>query len=548
VLGFCAGRVDSEDGSETVELGPSAVQEQLYPCPINGTCKKPLGSTTVGLIYLNPEGPMGEPIPEGSARDIRDAFGRMAMNDSETVALIGGGHAFGKTHGACPAGAGPSPKEDPSNPWPGMCGTGKGKDAFTSGFELKWTPDPTQWDNAYFKALQENEWEKHKGPGGHWQWRVKNATGLLEEIGMLTSDVSLKHDPEGEYQKLVELWAHDQASFDHAFSHAWYKLTTRDMGPVTRCVGKNVPPAQPFQYPLPPPPQKLADFDRVRVEIRKVIRTSSPVLLADQYHGEPYYGALFVRLAWRCASTFRSTDWLGGCNGARLRFSPEKEWPANAALDKTLLLLKPIKDQFGDALSWADLIVLAGSTALERAGSPKLAFCGGRSDALDGLGSEYLAPKVDGETSDASRLKNAARIMGLSAREWAVLTGGGHALGRMHKERSGFDGAWTEDPTKLTNGYFRELLLETWEELIVPETGKKQYKAKGKKLHMLKSDLALRFDPEFAVIVQEYASDNALFLQDFAAAWTKLMNADRFDGPTGNVCDKPRRQAVELVI
>jgi len=285
VLGFCAGRVDSVDGAESQELGPSPVQEQLYPCTVNGNCTKPLGSTTVGLIYLNPEGPMGQPIPEGSARNIRDAFGRMAMNDSETVSLIGGGHAFGKTHGACPAGAGPSPKEDPSNPWPGKCGTGRGKDAFTSGFEFKWTPEPTKWDNVYFKQLLNNQWEKYIGPGGHWQWRVKNASGVLKEVGMLTSDVSLMHDPEGEYQKLVELFANDQAAFENAFAHSWYKLVTRDMGPVTRCVGKDVPPPQPFQYPLPPPPEKLADFGAVKTEIKKVV--GSP--------GQPSYGGLFVR-------------------------------------------------------------------------------------------------------------------------------------------------------------------------------------------------------------------------------------------------------------
>jgi catalase (peroxidase I) len=413
-----------------------------------------------------------------------------------------------------------------------MCGTGKGKDAFTSGFEFKWTPNPTQWDNVYFKQLAENSWEKYKGPGGHWQWRVRNATGLLKEVGMLTSDVSLMHDPEGEYQKLVHLWAEDQADFENAFSHAWYKLTTRDMGPVARCAGKSVPPAQPFQYPLPPPPSPLADFGSVKAEIRKILTMTASLLPASQNDGKPYHGALFVRLAWRCASTFRSTDWLGGCNGARIRFSPEREWPANAGLDKALLLLKPVKDRFGEALSWADLIVLAGSTALEEAGSPSLSFCGGRSDALDGLGSEFLTPGVDGETKDASKLKNAARVMGLSLQEWVVLNG---------RVRSGI----SKDPTKLSNSYFRELLIETWEEYVVAQTGEVRYKAKGKELYMLKSDLALRFDPEFSVVAQEYASDNGRFLADFAVAWTKLMNADRFDGPTGNVCDRPQPQQLE---
>mmetsp|Transcript_66568 Transcript_66568/g.192200 ORF Transcript_66568/g.192200 Transcript_66568/m.192200 type:complete len:711 (-) Transcript_66568:158-2290(-) len=535
VLGFCAGRVDDDSGAESEPLGPSPVQEELYPCPVNGTCEMPLGSTTVGLIYLNPEGPMGQPIPEGSAKNIRDAFGRMAMNDSETVALIGGGHAFGKAHGACPDGPGPAPREDPLNPWPGKCGSGKGGDAFTSGFELQWTANPATWDNDYFKALANNEWEKHQGPGGHWQWRIKNATGEAAKLGMLTSDVSLTYDPE--YKKLVQAWSEDQASFDDAFAHVWYKLVTRDMGPVTRCVGKDVPPPQPFQYPLPPPAAVLADFDKVKADITQVLRTSAEVLPADQYDGEPYYGALFVRLAWRCASTFRETDWLGGCNGARLRFAPEKKWPANADLDRTLQVLKPIKDKFGDGLSWADLIVLAGNAAIEDAGGRPLHFCGGRSDAVDGAGSEFLSPTVE-SPRDADAFKNAMRVMGLTVQDAAVLIGGGHSLGKMHASRSGFEGSWTANPTKLDNSYFKNLVLEQWEEHEVAGTGKKQYKAKGKELYMLTSDVLMRADPEYSVVVQDYASDNDRFLDDFAAAWTRLMNADRFDGPAGNVCDK----------
>lgn len=536
VLGFCAGRVDDESGAASAPLGPSAAQEELYPCPVNGTCEKPLGSTTVGLIYLNPEGPMGNPIPEGSAVNIRDAFGRMAMNDTETLALIGGGHEFGKTHGACPDGAGPSPREDPFNPWPGKCGSGKGKDAFTSGFELQWTLNPTKWDNDYWGALANNEWEKFKGPGGHWQWRIKNAQGDQAKIGMLTSDVSLTYD--AEYKKIVQAWSKDAAAFDDAFAHAWYKLVTRDMGPVTRCVGKHVPPPQPFQYPLPPPAKDLADFGKVKDEITKILRTSQDVLPADLYDGKPYYGALFVRLASRCASTFRETDWLGGCNGARLRFSPQKDWPANADLDKTLQVLKPIKDQFGEGLSWADLIVLAGNTAIEDAGGRPMKFCGGRSDALDGAGSEFLNQGVSADVTDADVLKNAMSILGLGPREAVVLIGGGHSLGQMHPSRSGYEGAWTANPTKLDNSYFQGLALEQWEEHKVASSGKTQYKAKGKDLYMLKLDMLMRMDPEMSTVVQDYAVDNSRFLDDFASVWTRLMNADRFDGPVGNVCDK----------
>ena len=276
ILGFCAGRMDDSDGSESARLGPTPEQQELMPCAVNGNCSVPLGSTTIGLIYVNPEGPMGDwTKPAQEASDVRDTFSRMAMNDSETVALIGGGHSFGKAHGACSCGdltngscAGPSPAEDPSNPWPGLCGSGSGEDAWTSGFEGPWTSQPTVWGNEYFQNLLAYDWEGHQGASGHWQWRVDPAnetaptapaagggSGETQDVMMMTSDVSLLHDDE--YKALVETFAGDLASFEHAFKHAWYKLTSRDMGPVTRCVGDAVPPPQPFQYPLPEPPAKL---------------------------------------------------------------------------------------------------------------------------------------------------------------------------------------------------------------------------------------------------------------------------------------------------
>lgn len=234
VLGFCGGRIDDENGEWSQELGPTPEQQALFPCAVNGQCKAPLGSTTIGLIYLNPEGPMGQPIPADTAGTIRDSFGRMNMNDTETVALIGGGHAFGKTHGACPKGAGPSPAEDPSNPWPGLCGTGKGVDAFTSGFEGPWTANPTQWDNQYFHLLTEFDWEKYQSPGAHWTWRIVGGKGPLgpsvngtsppQHVMMMTSDVSLKFDPTGNYQKIIQLYADQPAVFSNAFSHAWFVI------------------------------------------------------------------------------------------------------------------------------------------------------------------------------------------------------------------------------------------------------------------------------------------------------------------------------------
>jgi len=534
ILGFCGGRIDDADGTWSNELGPTTEQEELAPCETNGECESPLGSTTVGLIYLNPEGPMAQPIPEGSAPEIRDSFGRMAMNDSETVALIGGGHAFGKTHGACPKGPGSSPREDPARPWPGLCGTGSGADAFTSGFEGAWTTKPTVWDNEYFQNLVNYEWEKHQGPGGHWQWRVANGTnpvapgpsGGKQATMMMTSDVSLTKDPLGLYQPIIQQFATDLPAFEDAFSHAWYKLTSRDMGPASRCVGKDVPPPQPWQNPLPSPPAQLADFSEVRKSLSKIFTT-------DEFFTE---GALMLRLAWNCASTFRVTDYLGGCNGARLRFSPQKDWAQNAGLYNAFRLLDPVKAEFGEKLSWSDLIVFAGNTALEHAGAAKMPFCAGRSDAVEGTRSDYyLQPRIDGVNDTLIVTKDVARVMGLTMREWAALNGR-QTLGRIF----GFNGARTESPAQLSNAFFTTLLSETW-----IKSGD-VFQAQGKELYMRPVDLFFKTDPELLAISQDFASDNAAFKKEFSRAWTKLMTSDRFDGPTGNVCDNNGPQVHEL--
>lgn len=542
VLGFCAGRIDDPDGFWSEELGPTELQMAREPCPVNGQCMEPLGSTTIGLIYLNPEGPMSQPLPEASSLEVRDAFDRMNMNDSETVALIGGGHAFGKTHGACPNGPGLPPIDDPVNPWPGLCGTGKGADAFTAGFEGPWTTKPTSWDNEYFHNLLNHTWEHWVGPGGRNQWRVTPISdnpvgpgpqGGSEKTMMLTSDVSLLYDPTGKYQELIKTFADEPATFDNAFKHAWYKLTTRDMGPVTRCVGNNIPPVQPFQYPLPMAPAVLADFSLVKEDLVKAIAPSSTSTVVA-----PNYGAFFVRLAWQCAKTFRVTDYLGGCNGARIRFSPQKDWPENAGLDAALKLLEPVKAKYGDKLSWADLIVLAGNTGIEMAGGRTMKFCGGRTDAVEGSGSQYLEPRITGDWTDTTDLlKQTLLLLGLTNREMIVLMGGGHSIGSMHEDRTGFTGQWTKDTTKISNDYFENLLSEDWEKYTVSGSKKVQYKAKTADLYMLKTDLLLKYDAAFLAIAQDFASDNDQFLDEFALAWTKVMNADRFDGPVGNVCD-----------
>ena len=525
VLGFCAGRMDDNDGTDSLLLGLTPEQEAMFPCPENGKCEAPLGASTMGLIYVNPEGVMGEPIPDKSAVNIREVFARMAMNDTETVALIGGGHAFGKTHGACPDGAGPSPMEDPENSWPGNCGTGKGADAFTSGFEGAWTPTPTKWSNTYFQELLDNTWEVHIGPGGHNQWKSKD---LGDDIMMLTTDVSLLHDPKGEYQKIVRNFADDQDALDKAFSHAWYKLTTRDMGPVSRCIGPDVPPAQPFQNPLPPPPAKLADMEQVKAAVRKAKNSDETA-------------AAFSELAWQCASTFRNSDYQGGCNGARVRFAPEKDWPVNAESANALKALEPVKKQFGEELSWSDLIVVAGTVALEDASGQKLPFCPGRTDAKDGAASAPLTAYAN-YNATAFDFKWKAKMLGLSNKEMVALAARPRSAKQM--QRLGYKGAWSADqgaaaPEKVSNAYFTALLNGEWVEGPVDAKdakAKKTFKAKDQDLYMTPTDMLIKNDAELVTFAQEYANDNAGFLKDFTEAWNKVMINDRFEGPNGNVC------------
>jgi len=518
VLGFCAGRVDDWDGAWSDALGPTTSQEELFPCPVNGNCSDAsgLGTSTVGLIYVNPEGFMGNPDPVLSARQVRDVFARMGMNDSETVALIGGGHAFGQTHGACPNGAGPSPKEDPNNPWPGMCGTGKGPDTYTSGFQGPWTMNPTRWDNAYFRALRNCDWIVHKGPGDKYQWKVKERTLRCPYSGimMLTSDIALMHDPEGAYQELVKEFADSPEKLDQAFSRAWYKLMTRDMGPATRCKGKQVPAVQPWQYPLPAPPAQLADFHMVAKDILGVATSGTQRL--------QQLGKSLIRLAFSCAWTFRVTDYRGGCNGARIRFSPEREWPTNAGLAEVLELLEPIKTKYGQGLSWADLIVLAGTVSIGNTsgGRVPVSFCGGRTDAVDGTGSQHLQPRISSATKSIALFKDFWRVMGLSERETV-------ALSPASPTRLNATGS-------LSNSYFELLLSQTWEPFTDPATGSVLYRAAGGSSGTIvaPTDLILRWDPDYLAVVQEYVADNDAFLNDFANAWEKLMAADLFGKST----------------
>lgn len=534
VIGFCAGRMDDPDGSASTPLGPTTIQEETYPCEVNGNCSYPLGATTIGLIYVNPEGPMGKPIPEQSAPQVRDTFNRMGMNDTETVALIGGGHAFGKAHGACPLGAGPNPHEDPENPWPGNCGTGKGNDTYTSGFEGSWTLTPTNFSNYFFKNLLEYDWIPYIGPGGHYQWKP-NMTNP-PNIMMLTSDISLLYDPT--YLQLVQLYANNFDEFSTQFAAAWYKLTSRDMGPYVRCMGDEVPPPQTFQYPLPPPPENLPNFNNVKVDILNVINTPNNNILPMDSTGS--YGPLFVRLAWQCANTFRQTDYLGGCNGARIRFAPQNNWTNNIILTQAIELLDSVKNKYGDDLTWADLIVLSGNVAIENALSLAgydftLPFTGGRSDAISTEPPTpfYLESPLTGGQSDdtVDVMRDVMSRMGLTNREYVALIGGGHTLGQMHYDRSGFiSGSWTTKPSVLDNEFFKNMFDLTYES--IGDSNHQEYQTKlsnGQYLYMLKTDMNLKFDPQYKAIAQEFASNTTLFYNEFINAWTKVMNADLYN-------------------
>lgn len=477
ILGFCGGRIDDADGSNSLKLGPSPEQEAIAPCKSidqDGKCQSPLGPTTVGLIYVNPAGPIGkEGDTVASGADIREAFSRMGFNDTETVALVGGGHAYGKCHGAC---------SDPP------CGTGIGPDTFTSGFEGQWTSTPTVWSNEYFHNMFDFNWTLQTGPGGNIQYAPDTTTrssSALSRVLMLTADLGLRDDPA--YRPISESFKNDITVLENAFQHAWYRLTTADMGPVSRCIGDEVPDPQPFQVPLPPSPDVEPDYIMIRSAIQTLIEDDPDTNTAA-----------FVNLAYRCASTYRDTDYRGGCNGARIRFEPESSWPSNVGTADALSTLEPIIIEYPD-ISYSDLIVLAGQTAIESAGGKSMSFCGGRVDALDGSGSINLEPRT--YTPALVSIRDDMQVKGLSAREGVALAA-----------------RPTTSTAKLSNQFFVDLL------------------AAGAGSNFSEEEQAL-LEGEFKPIVEEYAANNDLFLDEFASAWTKMMIADRFNRPSNNVCD-----------
>ncbi|MRK03076.1 catalase/peroxidase HPI [Aeromicrobium sp. S22] len=515
-----------------------------------------LGSVQMGLIYVNPEGPNGNPDPLASARDIRATFARMAMNDEETVALIAGGHTFGKTHGAGDADlVGPEPEAAPLEEqglgWRSEYGTGKGEDAITSGLEVTWTSTPTRWSNDFFKFLFKYDWELTKSPAGAYQWVAKDAEDIVpgpaadspkRKPTMLTSDLALRFDPE--YEKISRRFMENPNEFSVAFAKAWYKLLHRDMGPIDRYLGPWVPEPQLWQDPVPAPEGELVGDADVASLKAKVLESGLSV-------------SELIATAWASAATFRSTDKRGGANGARIRLEPQRSWEVNQPeqLATVLAKLEGIQAEFNSAggaqISMADLIVLAGNAAVEKAAKDAgveitVPFHPGRGDATqeqtDVHSFKVLEPRADGfrnylraadKFSPETQLVERAYMLDLTAPEMTVLVGGMRALG------GNVDGAkhgvLTDRPGVLTNDFFVNLLAPgaRWK---ASESQENVFEIRDAATDELKwtataVDLVFGSNSQLRALSEVYASDDARekFVADFVAAWTKVMELDRFD-------------------
>mmetsp|Transcript_40622 Transcript_40622/g.99777 ORF Transcript_40622/g.99777 Transcript_40622/m.99777 type:complete len:720 (-) Transcript_40622:292-2451(-) len=530
-LGFCYGRVDDKDGSESIQLGPSMEQMENFMCVDDGDCKAPLGATTMGLIYVNPIGPKEVPDPALSVPQIRDTFLRMGMNDTETVALIGGGHAFGKVHGACP--------EPP-------CGDGKGENTHTSGLEGPWTRTPTQWTNSYFTNLLNNEWELHTGAGGKPQWRVKGGDGA---IMMLTTDISLKVDPE--YLRLSQMFANDIGELERQFGAAWFKLMTRDMGPHARCFGPDVPPEQGFQRATSVQTANVVGdggvyADPATAQATDIIADADLNALKGQIQAmiaaDPTNGQMLSNLAYQCASSYRKTDYFGGCNRARIRFSPEKDWPMNVGTDKALALLDGVKAS-NPSYSWADLITYAGILAVESLGAGEIAFCTGFTDGADGNASSLLALSITDSWTDVRTLQK-----NLDLTDQQVVALAARPLSSAHMAALGYpSGDWGRDT--VSGDFFAVLMNETWAEVSGMEarTGMpKAYKAQGKQLYALETDMQIREDLMLSRIAKDYAWSNPFFLSEFASAWRRAAYNGRVHDPKAYEYSPEADQPLEM--
>lgn len=557
-FGFAGGREDTWE-PEDIDWGPEAtwLGDERYKG--DRQLEDPLGAVQMGLIYVNPEGPNGKPDPLGSARDIRETFARMAMNDEETVALIAGGHTFGKTHGAADPGkyVGREPEaasiEEQGLGWKNSFGTGAGNDAITSGLEVIWTSKPTTWDNEYFDNLFNYDWELTKSPAGAHQWTPKNGAAVdtvpdphdptkRRTPSMLTSDLALREDPI--YGPISKRFHENPQEFADAFARAWYKLTHRDMGPHIRCLGPEVPEAQIWQDPVPAADHKLVSEADITALKGKILETGLTV-------------SQLVTTAWASAATFRGTDKRGGANGARIRLAPQKDWDVNqpAELAKVLSTLEGVQKAFNAQsgavkISLADLIVLAGGVGVEQAAKNAghhvtVGFAPGRTDATDEQTDAHsfavLEPKADGfrnfvsgglSQPAAELLVEKAHLMTLTAPEMTVLLGGLRVLGANYGHSK--HGVFTSKPGALTNDFFVNLLdmSTTWQPSATEAGVYEGRDAAGNvKWTGTSVDLVFGSNSQLRAISEVFACQDGghAFVHDFVRVWTKVMNLDRFD-------------------
>jgi len=562
-FGFGGGREDVWEPEEDVFWGPEGkwLADERYSG--DRDLSNPLAAVQMGLIYVNPEGPNGNPDPIAAAKDIRETFRRMAMNDEETVALIAGGHTFGKTHGAGPAtNVGPEPEaatiEEQGLGWKSKFRSGKGGDAIGSGLEVIWTTTPTKWSNNFFHNLFEYDWELTKSPAGAHQWTPKNGAGagLAPDAhdpskhhapSMLTTDLSLRFDPA--YEKISRRFYEHPDQFADAFARAWFKLTHRDMGPIVRYLGPLVPKETlSWQDPIPAVDHKLVNDKDVEALKVRILKSGLSI-------------SQLVSTAWASASTFRGSDKRGGANGARIRLAPQKDWEVNqpAELAKVLKTLGAIQKDFNaksgsKKISLADLIVLGGYAAVEeaarRAGHKlKISFTPGRTDAsqkqTDVESFEPLEPKSDGfrnysngkqRISPEENLVDRAQLLRLTAPEMTVLVGGLRVLGaNVNKSKHG---VFTKQPETLTNDFFANLLdMNTeWQPSSESNGSGAVYEGRDRKTGKVmwtgtRVDLIFGSHSQLRALAEVYACADSKekFVKDFVAAWTKVMNADRFD-------------------
>jgi catalase-peroxidase len=555
-FGFAGGREDVWEPSEDIFWGPEGkwMGDERYKG--DRELDNPLGAVQMGLIYVNPQGPNGKPDPIAAARDIRETFARMAMNDEETVALIAGGHTFGKTHGAADAekyvGAEPEGAaiEEQGLGWKNTFGKGKGGDAITSGLEGAWTTTPVKWSNNYFENLFGFEWELTKSPAGAHQWTPKNGAGAgtvpdahdsskKHAPFMLTTDLSLRMDPI--YAPISKRFHDHPQEFADAFAKAWYKLTHRDMGPLSRYLGPLVPKeSQIWQDPVPPVDHELISEKDAAALKAKILASGLSI-------------SQLVNTAWASASTFRGSDKRGGANGARISLSPQKDWEVNhpAELAKTLEKLEAIRKEYNKKISLADLIVLGGDAAIEEAAKKaghdvKIPFSPGRTDAsqaqTDVHSFAVLEPIADGfrnylrkghdKPVEEELLVDRAQLLRLTAPEMTVLVGGLRALNANFGQSK--HGVFTDRPGTLTNDFFVNLLdMKTeWHPTSTPGVYEGRDRKTGKvKWTGTRVDLVFGSNSQLRAIAEVYACNDSkeTFVKDFVGAWTKVMNLDRYD-------------------